>query len=210
MNPIMAELGEDHCPSARALLSQAFADDVGLWVIAGKKPSLSWLEAWFGAMLRVQLRYRQPAWVIRSADTVVAVALLSNSQKPVSLWGRLSWSLEVGRNCGWGTVWRTVQHEQQRSQQRPSQPHAVLEFIAVELSEQKKGHSRQLLEHIHGWSKSQGLAGVWLETTRPANLAFFQKFGYVLLATQRLPNHHDSFLLYRAEPLARAKCDTKA
>ena len=198
----IADMHEDDLPRVCNLLAQGFVDDVGLIAIAGRAQPLAWLEAWFGAMLRVQLRYRQPAWVIRSADTVVAVALLSNSQNPVSLWGRLSWSLEVGRNCGWGTVWRTVEHEQQRSRQRPSQPHAVLEFIAVELSEQKKGHSRQLLEQTHYWSKSQGLAGVWLETTRPANLAFFQKFGYVLLATQRLTNHHDSFLLYRAEPLA--------
>lgn len=190
-------LAKDHCPGARALLSRAFADDAGLQAVAGEEPSLAWLEAWFEATLQVYLRHRQPAWVVCDGGEVIGVALVSSSRNPVSFLGRLGWSLEVGRNCGWDAVWRTARHEQRRARHRPGQPHAVLEFVAVDPARRNKGYSRLLLEQTHHWSRARGLAGVWLETTRPANLTFFERFGYQLLTRQPLPNRRDSFLMYR-------------
>lgn len=61
----------------------------------------------------------------------------------------------------------------------PSEPHFHLGMIGVVASEQGRGHARRLLDALHAMSRDDsGSSGVSLTTETPANLPFYEHFGY--------------------------------
>jgi len=62
---------------------------------------------------------------------------------------------------------------------RPDAPHAYLQFLAVEPAAQGRGHGRELLQR--GLTRLDGTdVAAALETTNPANLAFYAAAGFAV------------------------------
>ncbi len=173
-----------HVPAVTTLLIDAFIDDVGMRAICAGTSEVHYrrcLAAWFLATLHVHIETQQLAWVIIVDDVIIGVALLTRPQVPFAFRAWWSWLLTVGTHCGWGVVWRTGQHERQRAAYRPPQAHALLEFITVHRDYRGQGYATLLFDAVHQWEKMHVLsAGIWLETTRPRNVPFFEYFGYVV------------------------------
>lgn len=202
MTAAVLPLRAAHVPAVTRLLSETFMSDAGLRALCSGTTEADYracLAAWFEATVRVQVALRQPAWVVIVDDMIVGVALLRGRPARCALLAWLSWVVVVGRRCGWGTVWRTARHERQRAVHRPAQNHTVLEFIAVQSAYQGKGYATLLLDVVQHWSKAHGFArGVWLETTRVRNVAFFEHFGYRV--TGQMPLEQGTALfLFRAD-----------
>lgn len=195
-------LRADHIPTVAALLADAFADDAGMQAICGYRPEEQYrhcLNTWFVATLRLQLITQEPAWLVILDNQIVGAALLTHRRTRVSLRGWLGWLVAVGQQCGWSVVWKTAQHEQQRTKYRPAATHAVLEFIAVHREYRGQGYAGLLLDTVQQWSKIQpGIAGIWLETTRLANRAFFEQAGYIITGQMPFEGGESSFL-FRAK-----------
>jgi GNAT superfamily N-acetyltransferase len=153
------------------------------------------LTAWFRATLGLQLATSQPAWVVIVDDMIVGVALLTQPGGRCAPHPWLRWVVEVGTRCGWGTVWRTARHEHQRAVYRPAQAHTVLEFIAIHEAYRGQGYAAVLLNVVQQWSATHPVsAGIWLETTRLRNIAFFEHFGYVVTGQMALAQGAARFL----------------
>ncbi|MCU0492829.1 MAG: GNAT family N-acetyltransferase [Chloroflexaceae bacterium] len=203
MSAALLPLSPHHLSAAATLLTDAFADDVGMRAICTGKTETherQALTAWFLATLRLQLATGQPAWVVVAGGEIVGLALATFQRGPFAFGAWLRWVVAVGLRCGWAVVGRTARHERQRQGYRPARPHVVLEFIAVHQGYRGHGHAARLLEEVRQWSHMQPASvGIWLETTRPPNLAFFRRFGYRLTGHMALQQGAAYFLYHAHE-----------
>ncbi len=198
MTAVVLPLRNGHLPAVIPLLTEAFVSDAGMCALcSGTTEAHYWqcLTAWFRATLGLQLATSQPAWVVIVDDMIVGVALLTQASERCAPHAWLRWVVEVGNHCGWGTVWRTARHEHRRAVYRPAQAHTVLEFIAVHEAYQGQGYAALLLDVAQQWSTTHTVSGgIWLETTRPRNIAFFEHFGYVVTGRMSLEQGAALFL----------------
>jgi len=190
----------DHLPAVTTLLTDVFVSDVGMRELCPGATDAHYrqaIAAWFAATVHLHIATDQPAWVVVADDCVVGVALLTRPQARYGVTAWLRWVATVGRHCGWDTVWRTARHEQQRARYRPAQPHAVLEFIAVAGAYRGQGIATLLLATAQQWSATDAVAtGIWLETTRPSNIPFFERYGYGVTGQMAL-TQGTAFFLFR-------------
>jgi ribosomal protein S18 acetylase RimI-like enzyme len=72
---------------------------------------------------------------------------------------------------------------------RPLGPHFFLGVIGVEPRFRRAGYGRALLDALHAAAEAHPTAtGVYLDTEDPANVALYARFGYRVIAHQRLDN----------------------
>jgi GNAT superfamily N-acetyltransferase len=201
MSVVVLPLQAAHLPAVTTALTDAFADDAGMRAICGSAPEARYrrrLAAWFLATLRLSLATQQPVWVVSVDGMIIGAALLTRPQTPFVCRAWLGWLLAVGIHCSWGAVWRTAHHERQRAAYRPAQAHAVLEFLAVDRDYRGLGYAALLLDAAQRWSATQAVpTGIWLETTRLSNVAFFEHFGYTLMGRLSF-EQGDALFLFRA------------
>ena len=79
------------------------------------------------------------------------------------------------------------QYAQIVDQHRPQTDHHFLAVLGVDPDHHARGYGRMLLEAVHQLSASHpSSTGIALDTENPANLAFYQRFGYSLSAESSL------------------------
>ncbi|MBS9402532.1 GNAT family N-acetyltransferase [Halomonas sp. TRM85114] len=80
---------------------------------------------------------------------------------------------------------------------RPEKPYWELELLAVDPEQQRQGRGAKLLEY--GLQNCDGEhALVYLESSNPANLSFYHRHGFELLAEVQLPGTPKRFPMLRA------------
>lgn len=192
-------------PEVAALFRHAFADDPGMQYICQyeRKGYEKRLEAWFLATLQMQTRHQEPVLGIYVAGDYVACAILSTPkpQKKPTIKSLMQWMLDVCRHAGITTIWRTMRPLVQRDAYLPKVGHYRLEFIAVHPDHQGKGYGRALLDKIHDLAQHYpNAAGIWLETTNPANVPLYLHMGYAI--QERLPmGNTEAIIMFRENPL---------
>jgi len=79
-----------------------------------------------------------------------------------------------------------------------SPPHHHLNMIRVRRAHQRLGLARELLEAVHRLASGDPQsAGVSLTTERPENLAFYERFGYTVVAHARVGADLETWGLFR-------------
>lgn len=79
----------------------------------------------------------------------------------------------------------------------PGQPHFYLTAMGVHPQAQATGHGRAILEAVHTLSEAHPTSiGVGLDTENPANLPFYEHFGYHIVAKTQLEDV-DIWCLFR-------------
>ncbi len=186
MNTIQP-LRTQNVAEAVPLLTNAFLADNGMRTLADHThPAYHQrLAYWFHATLTLHLALQQPNWIIIQNNELAGIAIVNVPTQRLNVRAWLRWILAVGRHCGVGMIWRTIRHEHQRARYRPVQPHAVLEFIAVQPAYRKQGLATALLDTVADWIKQQACSTVWLETTRQQNVRFFEQSGYRIIGQKR-------------------------
>ena len=79
---------------------------------------------------------------------------------------------------------------------RPTEPHWYLSHLAVDVGRQRAGVGRRLLDVGVQRAASDGV-GVYLETSNPTNLAFYDAAGFRQVGIVRVPEAPPVWLLWR-------------
>jgi len=80
-------------------------------------------------------------------------------------------------------------------------PHYHLSMIGVQPAVAGRGCARVLLDALHARSqRDPGSAGVGLNTQDPANVAFYERFGYELIDRARVDDAYDTWSFFRPDP----------
>jgi GNAT superfamily N-acetyltransferase len=165
--------------AVRTILAEAFdADPMMRWLLPADDTRVDASAAWFGIFVE---RYAamDRADVIDADGAAAAVALwrMPDDASPKSpsrpTIGGLMLAL-IGREraetvgVSLGGALHAI---------TPEEPHAYLNFLAVCPARQRQGLGRRVVERLFATADAAGL-GVHLETTNPANHAFYRSIGF--------------------------------
>jgi ribosomal protein S18 acetylase RimI-like enzyme len=90
-----------------------------------------------------------------------------------------------------------ARYERESSGSEPEDPHYFLGMIGVAPGHQGSGHGRKLLDHIHAMSEADPIStGVGLSTEDPANIPYYERAGYRVMAEVDVGEIH-SWCMFR-------------
>lgn len=113
------------------------------------------------------------------------------------LWAQIHWLLKVSFEISPVVSWYLWQSLRILERHHPSEPHYYLMLLGVHPNFQKKGYARALLEALHARSEEHPPSiGVYLETAKEQNVAFYKYFGYPV-KTQVNINGVENFIMFR-------------
>jgi ribosomal protein S18 acetylase RimI-like enzyme len=168
----------DDVPAIRALLGGAYADDpLSRWLFPDDDGRPHACGAWYG-LFAEQYVAGAHSTLVRSGDEIVAVALwrlpddapLSSGGVP-GIAGLMTALLGRDRAGVVGAALHGVGALQGAG------PQAYLNFLAVSAGTRRRGHGRRVLEPLFATARTAGLP-VALETSDPANYAFYDALGF--------------------------------
>ena len=180
---------EQHDQAAQSL-GRAFVDDPTMKSIIpditdpverGRR-----LPGLFQAMLAIERRSGQPVFaVIDDNGRVVAAAMSEGIGHPGTL-GLIATGLgqmpRIIRSIGWGGLMRALNLFSVLAENHPKEPHLYLQVLGCDPPFQGKGYGKALLDRLALEAKARPeIQGVYLETAKEANVAFYASKGYEVL-----------------------------
>jgi GNAT superfamily N-acetyltransferase len=164
------------------ILTETFEDDKGMLVLFKKNDTeyKQKLQFWFFTTLKLQMKNNQLVLGAYQEDELIGIAVISHTSFKPSFLSIIQWTFSILFSCGYGTVLKTASHDQKRKKYYTKEHQLILEFIAVNPTQQGKGVGKELFSNIHQYAKNAN-ESVWLETTREINTKIFQKMNYNLI-----------------------------
>ena len=174
-------------------LSKAFHDDpVKAHLIGGKSVSVEKVKPFFAAFQKIQLPhghvYTTPGyeaaalWAPPGAWKVPLSQVLRNTPTFLKLYG-----------------WRLFPNLQVLSaleKAHAEEPHYYLEFIGTDPVHQGKGFGAALLQPMLDRADQEGV-GMYLESSKESNIAFYGRFGFDVRRTIELRNGPTMWAMWR-------------
>ena len=155
------------------------------------------LHLLFRAGLALQVAAKQVVLSVRQDDLVTGVAVMQEPESGFPLWAQIHWLLQVSFGISPVVAWHLWQSLRILERHHPSEPHYYLMLLGVHPNFQKKGYAHALLEALHARSEAHPTSiGVYLETAKEQNVAFYKYFGYHV-KTQVNINGVENFLIFR-------------
>lgn len=201
---------EQHDQAAESL-GRAFVDDPTMKSIipdvtdpaerARRLPGL------FRAMLAIGRRNGQPVFaVIDDNGRVVAAAMTEGIGHPGTL-GVLASGLglipQIIRSIRWGGLMRALTLFGVLAKNHPKEPHLYLQVLGCDPPFQGKGYGKALLDRLALEARARPeIQGVYLETAKEANVAFYGSKGYEVLG-ELYPLGVRTWRMYQRKGLAR-------
>jgi len=181
------------------LLALAFENGSGLSQICNAKGEELHrrLHLMFRAGLALQAAAKQLVLSVTQDDLVTGVAVMQEPESCFPLWAQIHWLLQVSFGISPVVAWHLWQSLRILERYHPPEPHYYLMLLGVHPNFQKKGYARALLEALHEHSEAHPTSiGVYLETAKEQNVAFYKYFGYQLI-TQVNINGVKNFIMFR-------------
>jgi ribosomal protein S18 acetylase RimI-like enzyme len=210
-NPIVTvAYPEQHDQSAESL-GRAFVDDPTMKSIipeitdpaerARRLPGL------YRAMLAIERRNGQPVFaVIDDNGRVVAAAMTEGIGHPSTLGliaSRFGLMPQIIRSIGWGGLWRALTLFSVLAENHPKEPHLYLQVLGCDPPFQGKGYGKALLDRLALEARARPeIQGVYLETAKEANVAFYGSKGYQVLG-ELYPLGVKTLRMYQRKGFAR-------
>ncbi len=162
--------------AVRGVLGAAFADDPMFeWVFREGATRLQAGAAWLGLFTEAFAAHGTID-VVRDDSRIVGVALWRTDDRPFafpdlpSVGGMLAALLGPERAATVGAGLGAFANN------KPAPPFHYLQFLAVHPEHQGAGHGRRLVAAGQARAREAGV-GIYLESTNPANLAFYRSLG---------------------------------
>ena len=74
-------------------------------------------------------------------------------------------------------MWRWAKFLSTLEKHQPKEPHFYLETLGIDPQWQGLGFGSRLMEQLNQWADAEGV-GVYLETTKPRNVPFYERHGF--------------------------------
>lgn len=179
----------EHYPDAAAVLSRAFVADA-LNIAVSPEPKepeqrALRLTGLFATALRVHRAAGQPVFGVFESGRVVAAAVVEGTTHPpaaVTVLHGLATLPMLIRAVGLDGTWRAIKLVDELARNHPPKPHLYLNILGVEPSFQGRHCGVALLDHLRELAAERSdLAGVYLETAKEANVAYYSRNGYEVI-----------------------------
>ncbi|OLY90668.1 GNAT family N-acetyltransferase [Cnuella takakiae] len=158
-----------------ALLSKAFHDNQSVnYIIQQDERRLLRIQALMDYSFELCFRYGAVLW---SEQRDACALLLFPDRKKTSLQSVLLDLQLAVKSIGVRNIRKVLQREAYIKSQHPGEAFAYLWFIGVEPARQGQGCGSALVEALITWCARQG-RNIYLETSTPRNLPFYQKMGF--------------------------------
>jgi len=175
-----------HLEAAR-MLSRAFIDDPLINAVIGDVSDhverAARMATLFGVILADQCHSGQPVIGVMHEGRVAAAAIIEQVNRPSSAAANMVHGLaqlpELFRACGYRGLLRAISTLDTLVRNRPVQTHIYLNVLGVEPDLQGRHFGVALLDYLRDQSAMRpDLAGVYLETAKEANVAYYSHVGY--------------------------------
>jgi ribosomal protein S18 acetylase RimI-like enzyme len=175
-----------HLEAAR-MLSRAFIDDPLINAVIGdvsdRVERAARMARLFGVILADQCHSGQPVIGVMHEGRVAAAAIIEQVNRPSSAAANMVHGLaqlpELFRACGYRGLLRAISTLDTLLRNRPVQTHIYLNVLGVEPDLQGRHFGVALLDYLRDQSAMRpDLAGVYLETAKEANVAYYSHVGY--------------------------------
>ena len=201
---------EQHDQAAESL-AHAFVDDPTMKSIipdiTDPAERVRRLPGLFQAMLAIERRNGQPVFaVIDDNGRVVAAAMSEGVGHPSTL-GFIATGLgqmpRIIKAIGWSGLMRALNLFSVLAENHPKEPHLYLQVLGCAPPFQGKGYGKALLDRLALEAKARPeIQGVYLETAKEANVAFYSSKGYEVLG-ELYPLGVKTWRMYQRKGLAR-------
>lgn len=187
------------------MLTEAFLDDPA-WVAIGPPAEPArhrLLRRFFRVALFETRHWGGPAWAATRSGAIVGVAVTFGAGKafPPPLASVLEAPLFV--LAGGRTPQRAKQVGAAMARAHPRERHLYLWFLAADPAHQRIGVGRALMQRVVR-EAAEADVPVYLETASPANVAYYESFGFEVTGEARLPDHDRMWFMSRPAPQQRA------
>ncbi|MEA2679092.1 MAG: hypothetical protein QOK03_814 [Candidatus Binataceae bacterium] len=182
-----------HLEAAR-MLSRAFIDDPLINAVIGdvsdRVERAARMARLFGVILADQCHSGQPVLGVMHEGRVAATAIIEQVNRPLSAAANMVHGLaqlpELFRACGGRGVFRAISTLDTLVRNRPVQTHIYLNVLGVEPELQGRHFGVALLDYLRDQAALRpDLAGVYLETAKEANVAYYSHLGYETISEIR-------------------------
>jgi ribosomal protein S18 acetylase RimI-like enzyme len=191
--PLVALLYPELQDQAATMLARAFVDDpmfVALTPdVADAATRVAAFSELFRAMFAVERKTGQPTFGVIHDGRVVAAAVTEGAGRPSTLdvtTAGLGQLPRLVRALGWAGIRRALALFRILSENHPSEPHLYLQAIGVDPDYQRRHFGSLLLEHLREQAVLHPhVTGVYLETAKEANVAYYSAKGYQVIGEIR-------------------------
>ena len=188
-HPAVALLFPDQYPAAATTLGRAFVADPLIRAVvapANDEDAVRRMTAFFGVVLRDHRGNGQPVIGVLRDGEVAAAAIIEQIARPPAAIAVLLHDLPLlpglVRAAGFSGVMRTIALLDTLTRNRPTEPHLYLNVLGVEPAYQGQHYGGALLDYLRDQvALRRELAGVYLETAKEANVAYYSNRGYRVL-----------------------------
>lgn len=174
-------LQAEYYAAAAAVLARAFEDDPAILVILkgfSVEERINVLTVAFEANLQRCGSQAAPLAINNEAE-LAGVAMIHRPNKfppPLAaqlgvFWAGFKTVRSLSVMARWAWLLSTL------GKHHPQEPHYYLELLGVEPTQQGLGFGSRLLQQLTGQADAEGV-GCYLETTKPRNVPFYQRFGF--------------------------------
>ncbi|MGQ9708261.1 MAG: GNAT family N-acetyltransferase [bacterium] len=171
----------------RVLIRAFESDPLWVYVFPGSKKRVKKLAAIFGFLIRFGLK-RGRVETVREINGLAV--WLSDKYYRVNFWNAiLVRGLLLPFEIGLGALRKMIMVEQVNYRLHSkviSRPHQYLALVGVKPEFQKLGLGTRLVKNGIERCRQQGLP-VYLETTNPGNIVFYERLGFKLVKTAGIP-----------------------
>ena len=191
-------IGREHRGAAIATTSRAFWPDP-LFGFFARDPGQEHrvLPIFLGALLRDAMRHGQvwgaldDARVVGSASWLPPGATPRSRRREVGIYAACARALLTGRNRRTGIALLDAVERR-----HPSEPHWYLALLGVDPTRQGTGLGRALLTPVLEHCDRE-LEPAYLETQKPENLPFYDRFGFRVIDEVTVPGSPPVWLMWR-------------
>jgi len=168
------------------MLGRAFVDDPLLRAIVGDEPAndrARRMGRLFGALLGTHRRDGQPVLGVIDDGDIAGAAIIEQAGRPAGALATAVTGLPfvpaMISAIGLSGVRRAMTVVDELAHHRPQDPHIYLAVLGVEPAMQGRHYGVAMLDYLREQAAVRSdLVGVYLETAKEANVAYYTKAGY--------------------------------
>ncbi|BCV27396.1 GNAT family N-acetyltransferase [Shewanella algae] len=141
----------------------------------------------------------QPLIGLFDAERLIGVACVVTSSLPQGEGRYWHWRLKMLLGTGWQSTQKLMQKENSILEHLPATEYGIIQFIAVALTEQRKGYGKLLVQAVLGWCDEQPeLEGVGVFVTEDGHSHLFREQGFVPVVELNIGQLTGELLFYHS------------